>query len=154
EIPVLGGIRERNVPHVDAHLFRREKEGNIGQQALRDYFRDYAVGFVILGGDHGPVDARRDLLEPVKNVMGYRVYRTREEPSYFAQGAGRVREQRVNHIFLQDVTGPSVVLRFHFMESLACRPDCKIERAEIPGDRVGFIRVDRPPTSFEIYNAY
>ncbi|HMR05334.1 MAG TPA: hypothetical protein PKA88_06140 [Polyangiaceae bacterium] len=153
-VPVLGGITERNVPHVDAHLFRREKEGNIGQQALRDYFRDYAVGFVILGGDHGPVDARRDLLEPVKNVMGYRVYRTREEPSYFAQGAGRVREQRVNHIFLQDVTGPSVVLRFHFMESLACRPDCKIERAEIPGDRVGFIRVDRPPTSFEIYNAY
>ncbi len=153
-VPVLGGITERNVPHVDAHLFRREEEGNIGAAAMRDYFRDYAVGFVILGGDHGPVDARRDLLEPVKNVRGYRVYRTREQPSYFATGAGQVREQRVNHIGLDGVSGSSVVLRFHYMETLRCRPNCELKREEVPGDRVGFIRVDGPPPEFEIYNAY
>ncbi|MEZ4225338.1 MAG: hypothetical protein R3B13_30585 [Polyangiaceae bacterium] len=153
-VPVLGGITERNVPHVDAHLFRREREGNLGPEGLRDYFRTYAVGFVVLGGDYGPVDARRELLEPVVNLKGYRVYRTREEPNYFAEGSGVVREQRVNHLFVDAASGSSVMLRFHYMESLRCRPDCTVLRAEVPGDRVGFLRIEHPPASFEIYNDY
>ena len=50
--------------------------------------------------------------------------------------------------------GPEVVLRFHWMESLRCRPGCKVERFVDPADRVGFIRIPNPPPRFEIYNQY
>ena len=153
-LPILGGIPERNVPHVDANLFRRNPIGALPEAELARYFRDYAVGFVIISGDHGPLDARRQLLEPMVVLSGYRIYRVREEPSYFARGEGRVVEQRLNHLKVADASGGDVVLRFHWMETFGCRPGCRVEREAIPGDRVGFIRVPSAPQSFEIFQDY
>ncbi len=154
KLPILGGLVERNVPHVDAHLFRRHPAGDLPGAELAKYLELYAVGFVITSGEFGPLDHRRDLLEPAEVVEGYRIYRTRSEPSYFLAGSGRVDAQRVNRIAIKDASGSELVLRFHFMETLACRPDCRVERFEVEGDRVGFIRVPSPPPEFEIYNAY
>lgn len=153
DVPILGGIVERNVPHVDAHLFRREPDGNLPVPELERYLEDYAVGFVIVFGDFGPLDARRELLEPAEVVGGHRIYRTRREPSYFAAGSGQVTEQAVNRIRVQELSGPAV-LRFHYLETLACRPDCSLSKQPIPGDRVGFIRVETSSREIEIYNAY
>lgn len=150
-VPILGGIRERNVPHVDAHLFRLDPEGDLPPAELSAYFRRYAAGFVIMGGEHGPVDARRDLLEPLEVVGGYRIYRVREEPSYFAVGQGRVLSQAVDRIEVEATT-PDVVLRFHYMETLVCEPGCRVEREPVAGDRVGFIRVRGAPPKFAIVN--
>jgi hypothetical protein len=48
-----------------------------------------------------------------------------------------------------------VVLRFHFLETLVCRPGCAIAREPLSHDPVGFIRVAAPhPADFEILNAY
>jgi hypothetical protein len=47
-----------------------------------------------------------------------------------------------------------VVLRFHYLETLRCRPDCRVERFPVAGDRVGFIRVPDPRPELEIYNSY
>jgi hypothetical protein len=154
KLPILGGLVERNVPHVDAHLFRRHPTGDLPGTALSDYFESYAVGWVITSGEFGPVDWRRDLLQPAEVVEGYRIYRTRAEPSYFARGAGRIEAQRLNSIAVADASGDEVVLRFHWLETLRCRPGCELERFELPGDRVGMIRIPHPPSSFEIYNAY
>ncbi len=153
-LPILGGIPERNVPHVDANLFRRNPFGALPKAELERYFRDYAVGYVIVSGDHGPLDARRDLLEPMVVREGYRIYRTRAEPSYFALGSGRVVEQRLNHLKVEGASGGDVVLRFHWMETLRCRPGCQVVREPTPGDRVGFIRVPNAPPDFEIYQSY
>jgi hypothetical protein len=112
------------------------------------------VGFLIVSGDHGPLDAQRDLLEPIVVLKGYRIYRVRAEPSYFAAGSGRVVEQRLNHLKVDGASGGDVVLRFHWMETLRCRPDCRVLREPTPGDRVGFIRVPSAPASFEIYQSY
>jgi hypothetical protein len=154
KLPILGGLVERNVPHVDAHLLRRHPEGDLPGAALRQYLELYAVGFVITSGEFGPLDRRRDLLEPAKVVDGYRIYRTRIEPSYFVRGSGKVDAQRVNLISVADAAGADLVLRFHWMETLACRPGCRVERYAVEGDRVGFIRVPEPPSKLEIYNAY
>jgi hypothetical protein len=153
-LPILGGIVERNVPHVDAHLFRRAPHGNLEGEELRRYLELYAVGWVVQFGDFGPLDHRRDLLEPAEVVAGYRIYKTRIEPSYFLRGQGKIASQRLNSIQVEDARGDEVVLRFHWMETLACRPGCSMERFEVEGDRVGFIRIPQPPPSFEIVNAY
>ena len=153
-LPILGGLVERNVPHVDAHLFRRHPDGDLPGDALRKYLDDYAAGWVVTFGDFGPLDHRRDLLEPAEKVEGYRIYRTRREPSYFQTGSGRVEVQKVNLVGVSDAVGSEVVIRFHWMETLRCRPGCRVERQDVAGDRVGFVRVPNPPPRFEIYNAY
>jgi hypothetical protein len=154
KLPILGGLVERNVPHVDAHLFRRHPEGDLPGSELADYFETYAVGWVVTAGEFGPLDRRRDLLEPTEVVEGYRIYRTRAEPSYFALGTGSVETQRLNTITIADASGPEIVLRFHWLETLRCRPSCEVERFAVPGDRVGMIRIASPPQRFEIYNSY
>ncbi len=153
-LPILGGLVERNVPHVDAHLFRRHPEGALPGAELRDYFELYAVGWFVTSGEFGALDRRRDLLEPAEVVEGYRIYRTRAEPSYFARGSGAIESQRLNAITVSGASGAELVLKFHWMETLRCRPDCELERLQVPGDRVGLIRIPDPPARFEIYNAY
>jgi hypothetical protein len=153
-LPILGGLEQRNVWQGDAHLFRRAKDGNLPGDELAQFFRTYAVGWVVLAGKHGPLDYRSEVLEPVEVVGGHRVYRVREEPSYFLAGSGRIVSQALNSIQVDAASGPEVVLRFHWLETLACRPNCQLERYPIEGDRVGFIRIPAPPPSFEIYNVY
>jgi hypothetical protein len=77
-------------------------------------------------------------------------------------GSGTVKRQRLNHIVVSQVrpappgavAAGATVIRFHWMETLRCRPGCKVERHPVAGDRVGFIRVPSPPPRFEIYNSY
>ncbi|MCB9605413.1 MAG: hypothetical protein H6716_02420 [Polyangiaceae bacterium] len=157
EIPVLGGIRERNVPHVDAHPYRQLDDGKLKPEELAAFFERYAVGFVIESGFRSPIEGQAKLIEPVEIVQGYRIYRVRAEPSYFLRGTGRVSAQRLNFIQVENAMPDAegdVTLRFHYMESLGCRPECQVEREEVAGDRVGFIRVKAPPAKFEIFNVY
>ncbi len=47
------------------------------------------------------------------------------------------------------------MLRYHWLETLRCLPDCKIERVEVAGDPVGFIQVaPGHPKDFLVFNKY
>jgi hypothetical protein len=153
-LPLLGGLEQRNIQQADAHLFRRLKNGDLPGPALHEYLSTYAVSYIVLVGEHIPLEDRKDELRLVADISEHRIYRTTFEPSWFMRGQGRLVEQRFNALEVDDASGDDVVLRFHWLETLRCRPDCKVEREPIPGDRVGFIRVPNPPKRFEIYNAY
>src|SRR5207237_996097 len=117
------------------------------------YLTDYTVAVVVTKGDAPFLDARDDLLELVVAQGAFRTYRTRASPSYFAAGTGRIAEQRLDAIRVTGAGGPKLVLRFHFLDSLACRPGCAIQRIDADRDPSGFIGVENPPGDFEIYNA-
>lgn len=153
-LPLLGGIEQRNIQQGDAHLFRRAKDGGLPTAELRQYFETYAVGWVVIVGPRIGLESQYELLELVATVADHRIYRTRAEPSWFLRGTGRVVEQGLNRVTVEEASGGDVVLRFHWLESLACRPGCRVERFAVTGDRVGFIRIPSPPAAFEIYNAY
>lgn len=154
KLPILGGIEERNVPHVDAQLFRIKPDGNLPGKRLEAYFRRYAVGYLVMSGEFVPLDFRRDALSPFKVVDGFRIYRTRIHPDYFLRGKGHILSQSLNRIDVDHAEGKDVVLRFHWMDTLRCRPGCKVERFAVAHDRVGFIRIPHPPSRFEVYNSY
>jgi hypothetical protein len=65
-----------------------------------------------------------------------------------------VAAQGPNSIRITEAAGDRVVLRFHYMETLRCRPRCQVETADVEGDPVGFIAVDHPPPDFEVFNDY
>ncbi len=152
-LPLLGGLYERPIPHADANFFKRDL-GPDPKAAIDAYFERYAVGWVITHGDFGVLDENREGLEPAVALGKYRIYRTRREPSFFASGTGAIEAQSVNRIQVASASGPEVVLKFHWMRTLRCRPDCTVDHAPVDGDRVGFIRVVNPPARFEIYNSY
>jgi hypothetical protein len=153
-LPLLGGIEQRNIQQADAHLFRRAKDGALPTPELRQYLETYAVGWLVIGGPRIQLEDQHDLLQLAAIVSGHRMYRTRAEPSWLMRGSGQVVEQGLNSVKVEGASGDDVVLRFHWLESLACRPACRVERYPVAGDRVGFIRIPSPPPAFEIYNAY
>ena len=153
---VLGGFTYRNLQHSHANLFRRRKEGIAGDAELRAYFETYAVEYVIITRPGKTWDRRPAVLELVTQVGTHRVYRTKITPRLVAEGGGMV----TGSTNLLRVTGSEpqedLVLRYHWLETLACRPHCTVERAPVDAfDSVGFIKIAAPhPADLEIYNAY
>jgi len=153
DIPVLGGFYDRVVKHKAANLFASYPDGAMPPEELGPYLERYAVGCLVVSQPTPALESRQDLFELVTQGGGYRLYRTRRDPSYFAKGGGEVR-QTLNRLTVEDAQGDDIVLKFHFLETLACTPGCTVEQEPVPGDPVGFIRVRRPPKRFVVYNAF
>ena len=127
------------------------------QENLEAFFRNGKT--VILPLDHAvaiPVPGLENPFEMVERVSpfvdGYVIFRTKL-PLSLIDGPGRV-EASFDHLHISGSDpAKDAVLRFHFMETLVCNPDCSIEREEVPGDRVGFMRIPAPhPAEFSIDN--
>ena len=151
---ILGGFRERNLDHRAANLFHRYPRGHVPDDVLARYLEQYAVRWVIVSQEL-PIFESRAPLEHVAKLGIHRVYRTKTPVSFVRGGKGRVHPS-FNRLEV-DGTDPSqdVVLRFHCFETLACEPDCRVEREAIENNPVGFIRIPAPhPGRFSVVNAY
>jgi hypothetical protein len=88
----------------------------------------------------------------------YAIFRVNREPSYFARGTGRVEKADYNRIELADLVpdGGELVLRFHWQAEMVSQPPVSLERASVPGDPIGFIRIKReePLDRLVIWNGY
>lgn len=152
---VIGGFRELNMAHSDANLFRRFPDGAPPDpDELRRYLERYAVKWVVVSNPMPALESRSDVLSLAATVLGTRIYRTKLDTSLLAGGVpGRVRAT-LNRIDVEGTPGGSMVLRYHYMEGLVCEPGCRVEREPVPGDRVGFLRVEGAPPNFSIVNGY
>ncbi|MBW2494408.1 MAG: hypothetical protein JRE43_06620, partial [Deltaproteobacteria bacterium] len=150
---ILGGFREINLAHSDANWFRRHPDGSgDGSDTLERYLRQYTVKWVVLLHPMPALENRTDLLSLDSTIYGIRFYRVRAPSSYFAdEGPGKV-VASLDRIEVRGSRGGDLVLRYHYLETLRCRPDCSVYRAEAPGDRVGFIGVRGAPSDFIIEN--
>lgn len=157
EAQILGGFIWRNLEHSWANFFRRRPQGIARPEEMRSYLETYAVKWVIVSAPahRAPWWDKNPLLEKVASFSRFRIYRTRIDASLFAAGAGTI-EADTNRIGVSG-TDPraDLVLRYHWLETLACEPECRLEQEPVEGDRVGFIRVPAPhPVDFEIRNTY
>jgi hypothetical protein len=155
---ILGGFIWRNMEHSWANFFRRRPQGIAPPQELRKYLQTYGVRWVIISTpvEQAPWWNESSVLEKVATVGQFRIYRSRAPVSLFAEGSGRIAADTNRIVVTGTEPGEDVVLRYHWLETLACGPDCRIVREEIDDvDGVGFIRVPAPhPVDFEIRNVY
>jgi len=150
---ILGGFREFNLAHSDANWFRRHPDGAGPEpQALERYLEQYNVKWVVVSSPVPELESRTDLLKLESNVYGTRFYRTRVPSSYFVDGGRGEVTASLDRIEVRGSRGGDLVLRYHYLETLQCRPDCSVYRAEALGDRVGFIGVRGAPRDFVIEN--
>jgi hypothetical protein len=152
---VLGGFKEINLAHSDANLFRRYPDARMpSPEQLRQYLQQYAVRWVVVFNPIPALESRIELLRLETVLGGHRIYRVLDPSNLIVGGGpGEVRAE-LNRIVVRGSVGGSLVLRYHWMETLRCRPGCRLRRVPVPNDRVGFIGVDDAPADFEIFNGY
>ncbi len=160
---VLGGSRFRNSKFAAANYFVRYPKVDPNPAEIRKYLETYAVGWAIVlaNPDLGEDDyverfaGQVDLLKPFSVAWPFRVLKSQLPVSYFQQGSGKVMAS-MNRFEVSD-THPEedIVLRFHYLETLICEQDCKVEKHPVDGDPAGFVRVPAPhPSNFTITNSY
>jgi len=151
---VLGGFREFNLAHSDANWFRRHPDGaGTGADTLERYLKQYNVKWVVVSNPIPALEKRTDLLTLHSTVFGTRFYRTWVPSSYFVGGGPGKVTASLDRIEVRGSRGGDLVLRYHYLETLRCRPGCTLYRAEAFGNRVGFIGVRGAPPDFVIENA-
>ncbi|PRQ00017.1 hypothetical protein ENSA5_28310 [Enhygromyxa salina] len=153
---LIGGFMVRNIEHSDANWFRRAGDPPYSPEAVARYFQTYGVRWLIVprGDRKSWWDEHPRLVTRAGFVDEMIIYQVNVD-TRLLRGRGRV-DASVNRIEVTR-TRPDedLVLRYHWMETLRCAPDCKIAREPVKGDRVGFIRVPAPhPRDFVIENAY
>jgi hypothetical protein len=152
---ILGGFKEVNLDHVDANLFRRFYEPPPPTpEQLREYLQQYNVRWVVVSNPMPALESRTELLRLETVIFRHRIYRVLQPSSFIVGGGPGEVQAELNRIAVRGSAGGTMVLRYHWLDTLRCRPGCRIRRVTIPGDRVGFIGVENAPADFEIYNSY
>jgi len=154
---VLGGFLFRNIGHADANWFRRTSiDPPYDVDAFVDYLQTYAVEWIIVEKRdvHPWWDAHPRYWARDGAAGEHLVYRVLH-PTALVDGQGRARAG-LNRIAVSGTdSAAAVVIRFHWMETLHCTPDCEIQREAVPGDSVGFMRIPAPhPVDFVIEHRY
>lgn len=148
--PVLGGFPDRRMIFSDANLFYFKLSDERYTSGLAEYLERYNVAYVVMTYPYvADIERRMDLMASAGIVAGtHRVYRVKKVPGWFLQGSGEV-EAGLNRIAVREARPAAgtqaVTLRYHWMAELRCSPSCRVERAEVPGDSAGFIKIVGEP---------
>jgi|GEM_PF-468279 hypothetical protein len=146
--PIIGGFPDRRIKHEAANIFHRFVDPRYGPKEFANYLVRYNIRYIVMTDYFPHVEARRDLLTPYKLSGPHRIYRVKHLANYFSRGSGKV-EASLNRIAVSnakaDARSKRIDLRFHYMRSLRCRPNCTVSKLEIPFDPVGFISVTGNP---------
>ena len=158
--PILGGFPDRRLYHEAANLFRRAEDPRKKGERFAAYLVRYNARYLVMTDYEPIIEKRRDLLKPFKLIGPHRIYRVRHHADYVALGRGRVKAalNRIEVSSARPAKGTEkMVLRFHYLSTLRCRPNCRLERFKLPYDRIGFIGVvgtPKLPAKFVIEQTY
>jgi hypothetical protein len=82
------------------------------------------------------------------------IFEVNRKPDYFLRGAGNIRVD-YDRLWITMASPGEVIIKYHWMETLAVSPPLPIERYFVDGSPIGFIRVHNGATKdFTIYNSY
>jgi hypothetical protein len=152
---ILGGFQFHNLAHAYSNLFRRDFLGQTAKAMFRQYLETYAVRWLIVSFRRPWFDDKPDLLVLRAKFSHFLIYETKSKVSLFYRGSGRITAS-TNRIAVRD-TDPNqtLVLRYHWLETLVCEPNCSVKPIKVPLGAVPFIRIRAPhPRDFVIRNGY
>jgi len=160
--PVLGGFPDRRTIHESSYLFRKDDDPRLlSRRPLADYLVRYNVRYIVMSGRYVPtVENRKELLRMAKMINHHRIYRVSHLGNYLVSGQGEV-SAGLNRITVTSARPhqgtEEMILRFHHLKTLRCRPRCKLEQVPLSDSEATFIKVvgtPKLPEKFEIYNGY
>ncbi|HEX2679343.1 MAG TPA: hypothetical protein VHM19_21980 [Polyangiales bacterium] len=152
---ILGGHPFMPMIHTRSNPFRHFLEEEVSPDALRKLLETYAVRYVVLSAPERRIENDKDLFEEYTSIGGARIFRTKLEPRFIAEGPGQVHAStNALNVWGTDPTR-AVVLRYHYHAALACKPGCEVRQAKNPTEGQPFIRIPAPhPSAFRVFNGY
>lgn len=128
----------------DGHVFGRPIDA-FSVQAFSAQLELYNIGWIIV---HSPVSKAYLDAHPQLSAIARHgpltIYRVQQEPDYFLEGKGRVVGRKLDRIELDDVEGPAVTIKYHFVNGLVTDPPATLQSVYRDGDPQPFIRVLAP----------
>lgn len=114
---------------------------NLGLSKDYSYYFDlFNIGYIATIG-YEPKDIYKSVkTKLIKTIKPFSLYRVEREHDFFLKGSGKV-ESDFNLIKVTGASRGSIVLKYHWFENLRAKPELKIEKYQIAGDPVGFIKV-------------
>lgn len=152
--PIIGGFHDRRQIFQEADIFYFTTDDPRYADGFDDYLARYNIAYVVMTYPYMPEIERRSDSLTAGGILGgiHRVYTVKRAGTYFAEGSGRVTAD-LNRLAVTDARPApgtqALVLRFHHMQELRCRAaegQCRVEKAPLPGDAAGFVRVVGEPT--------
>jgi len=147
------------------HSYASFVKGLLFEKKLQDYslvelkkmFEIYNVKWIVcwLPESKDFFDKFPEYVSEIATFDKFSVYEVKRKTSFFLKGGGRVRAD-YNRIALEDLVAEdgSVVIAYHWLETLRADPEIPLERYMAGGDPVGFIKISNPPSSLTIFNSY
>jgi hypothetical protein len=161
---IIGGSNLRDQQHSDADLFFVHPDTDPSKEQVQEYLDRYAVGlsvltFTTMANDVDVLlhlSGMGDILRTIFSEKPFKVLKTTNKVNYFKEGSGKVKSATTNLIELVDTSvNEDLVIKFHWLKTLKCLPQCTLERQPIEGDQIGFIRIKAPhQKNIKIVNAY
>lgn len=106
----------------------------------------YNIGWVIVHSAPSKEFLDRQPGISVRAEQGpLKVYEVAGPRSFFVEGAGRVAGRGFNRLDLQDLSGPAVTLKYHYVPGMAADPPVKLEPVLLQNDPEPFVRIIAPP---------
>jgi hypothetical protein len=137
-------------------LFEREI-GDYSLEELKEMFDLYNVKWVVIWSPESRDFFSRypNYLLPLHRIDSFTIVQVNRTPSFFLKGKGIVLSD-YNRIELDEISpeDSEIIISYHWMQNLATEPPRKIERVNLSGDPIGFIRILDPPHSLVVYNTY
>ncbi|KFB70961.1 MAG: hypothetical protein AW09_003925 [Candidatus Accumulibacter phosphatis] len=115
------------------------------------YLDLYNIGWIIVN-----TPTNTNYIETLPNVQTVashkeiRIYRVSQTPSYFLKGHGTITNRKFNRVEATDVTGDSIVLKYHYHDQLTILPQARIYPIKTDLDPIPFIGIDSPPRKFTL----
>jgi hypothetical protein len=153
---IMGGFLVLNLEHSDANWVRHNGAPPYDVEEFKEYLRTYAVGWIVINRRalHEWWDQHPELFARAALVGDNLVLRIKL-PVSLIEGRGRVKSSTNRIEVTRSDPNEDILLRYHWLETLRCTPDCTIERVPLEHDRVGFMRIPAPhPRDFVIENGY
>jgi len=120
-------------------------------EAIRNYFQLYNIGAVVA---FHPASVKRLQAVPGLVTLEQRVgpvhlMRVNQPLSWFVRGEGKVKAD-LNRLYLSELKGREVILKYHWTEGLSATPPARIEPIRIYDDPIPFIKIIDPPAALTL----
>lgn len=124
----------------------------IAPEEFLKYLDLYNIGWVVAHSN-----TSKHYLEKLPGVIltaeynQIRAYKIERQLSYFLEGTGRIEKRGHNKLAISDLSGNSVILKYHFVSGIKSEPEATLVPVKLMDDPVPFIKIINPPKSIQLY---
>jgi hypothetical protein len=111
-----------------------------------EHLSRYNIGWILAFSETSKRSLERmPGIVPLDRLGNVQTYAVTGAHSFFLEGSGKIAARSINRLELEQLSGPSVVLKYHYVPGLGSTPPARLGPAKVGDDPIPFIRVISPP---------